>query len=269
MNGRLLDRWRQDLRAKVAAYSAPDSVIAPGGLPLPPPDYIRRLNSPEKAEPIVFLRSGASDLLAIVEAIADAVQPSMPGGDAPVQGRPAIMELGCGVGRLLRHAPPAALARVVATDVDVQSLDWCRAHLPAAEYHLHRIVPPIASLPAMTFDIIYAHSVFTHIPLERQTAWLEEMRRLLRPGGVLAATFLGSAQKDAVLSPDERATLLADGAIQIIPNGSRDAPTAYGAVCQTTAHQEMRVGAVLEFCLRKERHGRQDVVVARRPPLPG
>jgi SAM-dependent methyltransferase len=179
------------------------------------------------------------------------------------------MELGCGVGRLLRHAPPSAVVRVVATDVDPRALDWCRVHLPEADYHLHGTVPPIASLPAMTFDLIYAHSVFTHIPLERQAAWLEEMRRLLRPGGLLAATFLGRGQQDGLLSPEQRATLLADGAIQILPNRYDDngTPAAYGAVCQTAAHQESRIAAVLEFCLRKERPGRQDVVVARRPSL--
>jgi SAM-dependent methyltransferase len=263
MTAPFLDRWRQDLGAKVAAYADPDTIIDTDGLP--PADHIRRLNSPEKAEPRTFLRSGASDLLAIVETIADVVQ----SGDAPFPARPAIMELGCGAGRLLRHAPPPAQARVVATDVDPPSIDWCRAHLPEAEYHLHSLFPPIASLPAMTFDVIYAHSVFTHIPLERQEAWLEEMRRLLRPGGLLAATFLGSAQQDALLTPDERAMLSADGAIQVHPQfyGSTETPAAYLAVCQTIAHQEQRVGAVLEVCRRKERPGRQDVVVARRPTV--
>ena len=155
---------------------------------------------------------------------------------------------------------------MVATDVDRTSLDWCRSNLPeAAEYHLHGLVPPIATLPAMTFDLIYAHSVFTHIPLERQAAWLEEMRRLLRPGGLLAATFLGREQQDALLSPEQRAALVADGAIQIHPNwDGSDTPAAYRAVCQTIAHQELRVGAVLEVCNRRERPGRQDVVAARR-----
>lgn len=264
MSAPFLDQWRQDLSARVAALSAPDTIIATEGCPVPPPELIRRINSLEKAEPQVFLRSGASDLLAIVETIADAVRQS---GDTAFPARPAIMELGCGVGRLLRHAPPPARARVVATDVNPTLLDWCRRHLPAVEYHHHGLVPPIASLPATTFDIIYAHSVFTHIPLERQVAWLEEMRRLLRPGGLLAATFLGRDQKDRLLSPDECATLAADGAIQIRPqwDDNRETPASYLAICQTISHQEMRIGAVLEVCNRTERHGRQDVVVARRP----
>ena len=264
MSRTFLDRWRQDLSARVAALSAPDAIVATEWPPLPPPELIRRINSAEKAEPRVFLRSGASDLLAIVEAIADAVTQS---GDTSFPARPAIMELGCGLGRLLRHAPPSALAHVVGTDINTTLLDWCRRHLPDVEYHHHGLVPPIASLPEMSFDIIYAHSVFTHIPLERQVAWFEEMRRLLRPGGLLAATFLGSEQQDTLLSPEQRATLVADGAIQIQPewHDSGDTPPAYLAVCQTIAHQEMRVGGVLEVCNRKIRRGRQDVVVARRP----
>ena len=72
-----------------------------------------------------------------------------------------------------------------------------------------------------------------------------------------------------MLSPEQRATLVAEGAIQIHPDDSNEILSAYGAVCQTISHQEMRIGGVLEVCNRKMRHGRQDVVVARRPAFAG
>ena len=264
---RFLDRWRHDLRVKVATFDATDPVGAEGARPRPPPDHIRRVNSAEKAVPSVFLHSGATDLLAIVAALADAVESRSEGEALPFPARPTVMELGCGVGRLLRHAPTPALARVVATDVNVESLEWCRTNLPGVEYHHHSRLPPIASLPAMSINIIYAHSVFTHIPLEHQLAWLREMERVLRPGGWLAVTFLGREQQEALLDAEQRASLSVDGAIQIHPEwapGSSEGPVAYGAVCQTIAHQETTVATVFAPGVRRVRHGRQDVLVVRR-----
>jgi SAM-dependent methyltransferase len=261
-----LDQWRHGLRVKAAGFAASDPAAAAETLPLPAPEQIRRVNSAEKADLSVFLRSGVTDLLAIVDALADAIE-SRTSGVPPFPATPAIMELGCGLGRLLRHAPNPTLARVIATDVNAASLEWCRTNLPGIAYHLHGPLPPIASLPAASVDIIYAHSVFTHIPLERQLAWLREMERVLRPGGWLAATFLGRAQQEALLDAEQRARLAADGAIQIDPqraDGSSGEPIAYGAVCQTGAHQEMMVGTVFDLCVRLERGDRQDVLVVRR-----
>jgi len=261
----LVDRWRHDLRVKVAAFDTNDPVAADEPWPLPSPEHIRRVNSAEKAVPSVFLRSGASDLLAIVETLAEVMERRADSQEVAVAERPTVMELGCGVGRLLRHGPAPALARVIATDVNAESLDWCRANLPGVEYHHHDRLPPIASLPAKSVDLVYAHSVFTHIPLEHQLTWLRDLERLLRPGGWLAVTFLGRAQQEAMLNPDHRADLSAAGAIQIDPEwtaGSRVGPLAYGAVCQAAAHQEMAVGTVFELAGRRERPGRQDVLVA-------
>lgn len=304
MSKTFLDQWRQDLHTRVTRFADDErmaDIVAAEPWPLPPAELIRRVNSAEKADPQVFLRSGASDLLAIVETLADAVT---------TQSRPAVatvMELGCGVGRLLRHAPAAspAEARIIATDVNRESLDWCRANLPAIEYHQHDSLPPIDSLPASSVDIIYAHSVFTHIPLERQLPWLHELERLLRPGGYLAITFLGRAQQTALLDADQHARLAADGAIQIHPERATEAaqpmpiaegelqavrrivsaatrvepcrfidigspmridaaPVAYGVVCQTIAHQEAALSTIFDLRARRERPGRQDVVVARR-----
>lgn len=270
MSEPFLEQWCRDLRAKVAAFDEDDEMAAIDMRPLPPPALIRRVNSVEKADPRIFLRSGARDLLAIVETLLEAIERKVPGDARPFPAHPAVMELGCGVGRLLRHGPPPSLARVVATDVNAASLDWCRANLPAVDYHHHGPQPPIASLPACAVDIIYAHSVFTHIPLERQSAWLHEMARLLRPGGWLIVTFLGREQREALLTPEQRAHLSETGAMQIHPEWAPgDRPReggeiAFGAVCQTVPHQETAVSAIFELGARRARSGRQDVLAVRR-----
>jgi hypothetical protein len=93
-----LGQWRQHLRAKVATFDANDQLAAAETRPLPPPVRIRQVNSAEKADPLVFLRSGASDLLAIVETLEEAVESGTLGAGLPFPARPAVMELGCGVG---------------------------------------------------------------------------------------------------------------------------------------------------------------------------
>lgn len=266
MYSHLLDRWRNDLRATITALGTSGPAVINDPRPVPPPESILRVNSAEKADASVFLRSGASDLLAIVEALADAMQGDTRVGESSRPAQPTVMELGCGVGRLLRHAPGPAFARMIATDVNAASLDWCRTHLPGVEYFLHSPLPPIKSLPAASVDVAYAHSVFTHIPLEHQAAWLEELERIMRPGGCLAITFLSRVQQDALLDDQQQVALSVTGQVQILPLPvpGHEAAVTYGAVCQTVARQEAAVGARFDIVRRLERPGRQDVVAARR-----
>jgi SAM-dependent methyltransferase len=48
-----------------------------------------------------------------------------------------------------------------------------------------------------SFDLIYAFSVFTHIS-DAWSAWLLELHRLLAPGGLLVASFLGTGHSEAI-----------------------------------------------------------------------
>jgi SAM-dependent methyltransferase len=261
------DDWRETLKAALAAYEHTESSWLRETRPLPPPDLVRRVNAADKADPRRFLTSGAADLFAILDALIDLTRdraqtrPVLPP-------RPAVMELGCGVGRLLRHVPRAAVARLVATDVNADCLAWCRASFPDVECHHHGPRPPIATLDAASFDLIYANSVFTHIPLERQADWLNEVARLLKPGGCLVATVLGHTHRELLLDAAQRDALDTDGALQIHPETGGDPAgpaIAYGAVFQIRERLHADFGAVLDVCGIRERPGSQDVLVARRP----
>src|SRR6185503_21358796 len=52
------------------------------------------------------------------------------------------------------------------------------------------LIDPRGALPHSRgfFDVVYAYSVFTHLPEDVQTHWLAEISRVLKPGGVLVAT---------------------------------------------------------------------------------
>jgi len=54
------------------------------------------------------------------------------------------------------------------------------------------LFPPTGFADA-SFDAIYGISVMTHLTAAARDAWLEELARLLRPGGIALVTFNGAA----------------------------------------------------------------------------
>lgn len=103
----------------------------------------------------------------------------------------AILDFGCGCGRVLRHLEPlAARTGICGVDINGASIAWSRKNLPFAATKVCPLAPPLAYADG-SFDLIYALSVFTHLPENLQLAWMGEMARLLRPGGLLFFTAHG------------------------------------------------------------------------------
>ncbi|MBA3651497.1 MAG: class I SAM-dependent methyltransferase [Chthoniobacterales bacterium] len=100
-----------------------------------------------------------------------------------------ILDFGCGCGRILR-----CLGRhsgFIATDLDPEAITWCQANLSdLATFEVNGDRPPL-SHESDTFDFVYAISVFTHLPEDLEQLWLEELRRVTRPGGTLLLTVHG------------------------------------------------------------------------------
>ena len=73
---------------------------------------------------------------------------------------------------------------------------------PAARFSINGPLPPL-EFPDDYFDLIYGISVFTHLPEPMQTAWLAELRRVLRRGSFLLTTTYGK-QQHLVLNASNR-----------------------------------------------------------------
>lgn len=99
-----------------------------------------------------------------------------------------VLDFGIGWGRIVRYflrdVDPNGLHGV---DVSEELMGEARnTGCPAAL----RKVEPLGALPYPdnTFDVVYAYSVFTHLPEHTQDLWLAEIKRTLKLGGVFVAT---------------------------------------------------------------------------------
>ena len=99
-----------------------------------------------------------------------------------------ILDFGCGCGRVLRFFKPTISQTINGTDIDNESIAWCQQHLGTiASFNTNNNLPPL-HYPDNYFDCIYSISVFTHLPEDMQFQWLNELKRILKPGGFLITT---------------------------------------------------------------------------------
>jgi SAM-dependent methyltransferase len=96
-----------------------------------------------------------------------------------------ILDWGIGCGRvavpLKRCLKPDV--PVIGVDVDGVNVEWCRQNLPDIEVSVSDFFPPL-EFEASRFDLVYGISVMTHLTEGAQHAWLKELRRILKPGGI-------------------------------------------------------------------------------------
>jgi SAM-dependent methyltransferase len=108
----------------------------------------------------------------------------------------SILDFGCGCGRMLLWMEEQGRTRALhGTDIDAEAIAWCRKHIPYAKLSVNGADPPLP-FPDGTFDLIFNHSVFTHIDERRQDAWLAELHRVTRPGGFLVLSTHGEVALD-------------------------------------------------------------------------
>lgn len=123
----------------------------------------------------------------------------------------SVLELGCGSARLLRHFRCMDGVRLVGTDLIPESVAWCRQNIPGVEFYVNDLTPPLKFAEDSSFDLAYAASVFTHIPMETRDLWIREVYRILRPGGFLLCDVLGRYHQRRMLGKDELQRLKTQG----------------------------------------------------------
>lgn len=181
----------------------PRAARTPGGdfddqHPMPPPDLLVAVAGTSSREAFSVLGRRDADLFAELAArhglaLAD---------------RRVVADFGCGCGRIARWLAPRVIGgggRFLGFDLNPRLTDWCAANLPGA-YARNRLKPPLPCADGAV-DVLYAYSVFTHLRQPTAVAWLGEIARVLRPGGLALLTFHDEAYAQAFGTDRVRAAL--------------------------------------------------------------
>jgi SAM-dependent methyltransferase len=97
-----------------------------------------------------------------------------------------VVEYGCGVGRMLNAALEAGHERVAGIDISPTMLAHARRLVPGVEALYPLDENGRSGLPDACASAVFSYAVVQHISLlSRYFIAFEEMRRILKPGGVL------------------------------------------------------------------------------------
>jgi ubiquinone/menaquinone biosynthesis C-methylase UbiE len=124
-----------------------------------------------------------------------------------------VLDWGCGVACVVRHMPEVcpACSEIHGTDYNSQMIEWARGRVEGVRFGRNELLPPTRYGDG-SFDWVYGLSVVTHLGEEALRAWLAEFRRVLRPGGLLTLTTMGTRSEE-VLLPAERAVYAERGIV--------------------------------------------------------
>ena len=100
----------------------------------------------------------------------------------------SLLDFGGATGRVARHFyAQDDLAEIMICDININNVDWVLEYLPSGVAAFKNSAEPPLPIPDDYFDVVAAFSVFTHIS-EYELGWLYELRRILKPNGILYTT---------------------------------------------------------------------------------
>lgn len=244
---------------------------APDGYPLPPTRLVFE----------AVIHGWASVYYDSGKLVMDAFRQLLAKNDIDLTHFERVMDFGCGSGRLLRHLadlkgehPQTATmanereksnaAELHGTDISDAAIAWSRTHLPFATFQVNKMHPPL-DFPDDYFDWIYAHSVFCTWGAARQIEWLPELRRILKPGGILLFTQHGT-QYVAKMTPTDKVSYEAGQVVTI--DFGEEGSNNFGSFASPQFVQDTLLPdfEVLDWVAGQPRdHLRQDIYIARKP----
>ena len=173
-----------------------------------------------------------------------------------------VLDVGCGAGRMARPLIGWLEGRYEGFDVLAPGVRWCRRHITPVHPRFrftrldvaNDVYNPRGKLSAAElrfpydddrFDFAFLTSVFTHMLPSDLLRYLDELARVVRPGGrVLATYFLLDPQSERALADGSARTAFpdsADGALGPYRLANRDRPAsavAYALGSIEAAHAE-------------------------------
>jgi SAM-dependent methyltransferase len=245
-------QFERQLREEERAYSLQPATD------VPPPRLRHRVHGAFDAES--YRQAG--------EVIAGEIVDRLAQNGIELAGR--VLDFGCGPGRVAARVKALApSAQLFGIDIDGEAIAWARRNLASlAEFERNAPNPPTRFVPRF-FDLVYTVSVFTHLDERTQIAWLDEIARVLRPGGAFLATVHGETAWSSC-SERELEALRARGFHHRTDRTGRFKLDGLPEGYQTTFHAREYIERVWgrRFQLIEYApgglHGRQDIVVMKR-----
>ncbi|RKY21701.1 MAG: class I SAM-dependent methyltransferase [Planctomycetota bacterium] len=166
--------------------------IGADGLPFPPAALMHSVAG--TADTDWFLEGGGKAAQALRDILAHQ--------DQSLDQMERLLEFGCGCGRVVRQLQDLP-GQVHGCDWNERATDWCRRNLGFAHFEQNTLAPPLP-YDAQSFDFIYALSVFTHMGEDLQRPWMDELRRVLKPGGLLVLSTHGRRYGERLSGAERR-----------------------------------------------------------------
>jgi len=168
-----------------------EDVIRLAAAPRPPVELIRYVAGTEDYDE--FLRSGA-EVFTMFDLAARQY------GGKPIAEFQKVLDFGCGIGRVLQFVPngPALFG----CDISRPAIEYTKKSFPRAAIHCNALMPPLEYADG-SFDLLYSYSVFSHLTLDVENTWLDELNRVGAKGCLYLVTVQGDWMIEATLG-DER-----------------------------------------------------------------
>ena len=120
----------------------------------------------------------------------------------PIHEMDAILDFGCGCGRMTRWWSDLSGPQIHGCDYNRDLVDWCDVNLSFVRARANNLQPPLPYVDG-SFDFLYAYSVFTHLSTELVHQWMADFKRLVKPGGLVWFTVHGESFRERLL-PEEK-----------------------------------------------------------------
>jgi len=120
---------------------------------------------------------------------------------------PNIFDFGCGCGRTLISLKENNTCNFFGTDIDEGAIIWCQNNLKFTKFDINQALPPL-QYKSGKFDLVYAISVFTHLNEELQFLWLDELKRITKPRGILLLTIHNIDFLKHIISKEENFSIV-------------------------------------------------------------